>query len=426
MQFDEVNWTPVLVALAIGAIAGAILVIAALRRKSVPRLPDSGLDLRDLAGERDALIEQLQELEDTSTKTSADELARMRYELELKLAGALQQLEGKATAARAAASAKARPSENQEPEDTPAATDSMAGIRGFLWGIGGAAAIAGLVVFVLQTSEPKEQAGPQPGQQTAMAPDQELSQLEAAIQADPENLDLRVELARAYLLRNQMPEVAALTGYVLERAPEHPRALSYAALVKLQMGQHDQAIAMLRSALDKDPELMDGWIHLALVYAQMGRLDDAKAAIGSAKEKHPEQSAMLDGFLQQIEQQSRAQQPGTAQAATTDPGASVGGVVEVMKGAPNPAATASVFLIARDSSAPGGPPVAVKRLPATAFPITFTLDAKDSMMGQPLPSNMTIEARIDIDGNPMVSNNEPAARVENVALGATGVHLVLQ
>ena len=175
-------------------------------------------------------------------------------------------------------------------------------------------------MFVLQTAEPKEPPAMAPGGAMSAQQDPELAQIESAVQADPENLDLQVELARAYLMRDRMDAVASITNAVLQKSPGHPRALSYAALVQLQLGQKDQAISMLQTALSKDPQLIDGWIHLAIVYAELGNLEQSRATVESAKQKRPDQAAMLDGLWEEIAKAPR-------HGAPADPAQSVEGTV---------------------------------------------------------------------------------------------------
>jgi hypothetical protein len=86
-----------------------------------------------------------------------------------------------------------------------------------------------------------------------------------------------------------------------------------------------------------------------------------------------------------------------------------------------------VFLTVRDAGATEGPPVAVKRLPATSFPLSFAVGPADSMMGQPLPARARVEARIDSDGDPLTRvPTDPSARLDGVAAGSTRLRLVLQ
>jgi hypothetical protein len=80
----------------------------------------------------------------------------------------------------------------------------------------------------------------------------------------------------------------------------------------------------------------------------------------------------------------------------------------------------------RESGSTGGPPAAVKRLPAS-FPLSFAIGPGDSMMGQPLPARARLEARVDSDGDPLTRDpKDPKAQLDGVASGATGLRLVLQ
>ncbi|HKS21377.1 MAG TPA: c-type cytochrome biogenesis protein CcmI, partial [Thermoanaerobaculia bacterium] len=81
---------------------------------------------------------------------------------------------------------------------------------------------------------------------------------------------------------------------------------------------------------------------------------------------------------------------------------------------------AVIWVIARAAGVTSGPPLAVKRVPIGAFPLTVDISAADSMMGQPLPDKLRIDARIDTHGNPLMRDpNDPAAAQDGVASGAS-------
>ena len=89
-----------------------------------------------------------------------------------------------------------------------------------------------------------------------------------------------------------------------------------------------------------------------------------------------------------------------------------------------------VFVIARSGPAvPGGKghPVFAKRLDVTSFPVTFSLSAQDSMMGQAPPDHVTLEARIDLDGDAMTRDpGAPTAKIDSVIVPSHDVALVLK
>ena len=86
-----------------------------------------------------------------------------------------------------------------------------------------------------------------------------------------------------------------------------------------------------------------------------------------------------------------------------------------------------VFITVREAGVQEGPPVAVKRLVASAFPLSFAVGPADSMMGQPLPARMRLDVRADSDGDPMTRlPSDPKARLDGVRAGATGLRLELR
>jgi hypothetical protein len=115
-------------------------------------------------------------------------------------------------------------------------------------------------------------------------------------------------------------------------------------------------------------------------------------------------------------------------AATESTGArSVAGTVDLDPGLQGSLAPgAVVFVTAREVGSTGGPPIAVKRLPA-AFPLRFQLSSADAMLGGELPDHLKIEARVDSDGDPLTRDpKDPSAKVEGVTLGTQDLHLVLR
>jgi hypothetical protein len=58
-----------------------------------------------------------------------------------------------------------------------------------------------------------------------------------------------------------------------------------------------------------------------------------------------------------------------------------------------------IYLVARNAEQPG-PPLAVKRLVAQSWPVTFQLDGRDAMIeGTKMAGKVTVNARVDKDGD---------------------------
>jgi hypothetical protein len=94
--------------------------------------------------------------------------------------------------------------------------------------------------------------------------------------------------------------------------------------------------------------------------------------------------------------------------------------------APADAAGGVLFLFVRPAGVEGGPPLAVQRIPAPAFPLPFAIGPRDAMIpGGPFPDRVTVEARLDADGNAMTEGLGDVSARADVAPGASGVDLTL-
>ena len=479
MEPEAVAWGWPLAALAIGLVLGAIFV---WRMSRGPRAPAAGvaevvpLELRDLDGRLAVLILQLRELQDLAATRTPEQLARERYALELQAAEVLRERERTAAAVWPARKGKAA--------GVPvAATVPPAGflaarpaLRGFLWGALTVGSVASLVFYAVRTTRTREQGGsltgnlpPRSGPPStvngtpadagtdadATTDAEDEAEVRAALERNPDDLDARLDLAMLHLRKRDLMAVWNETQYVLGKQPGHPRALSYQALVRMAMGQPDVALKMLKQALATDPNLFEAYLHLALVHTRMGHDKEAEAAIAEAKRRFPERADALARVLPEIRaagEQPVAEADGDPHAGVPPPASAgeagaegaaeppateasgaaradgLAGVIEL------PAALASrvgpnaiVFVTVREAGTAGGPPAAVKRLPASSFPLRFAIGPGDSMMGQPLPRHARVEARVDSDGDPLTrAEGDPAARLDDVPAGSSGLRLVLR
>lgn len=420
------DWVSAIAILAAGVIIGAIIFVLVRRR---PATIDTNLERKDLEAKRDALIAELRALPDDAV----DERAR----LERETAVVLRELDNAPQVPQSPApAAEARPASSMNPA-----------IKGFLWGAGSFAALAALGYFVMQSATPKNQgmmSSAQPAASAPAQPDPQIQALEAAVQKDPDNLGLRNDLAQAYLERDNLMAVFDQTKIVLAKNPDDSRALTFQALVRLAMGEGENATKMLRQAIQSDPKNLDAHVALAWVHAQNNDMKAAEAEIAEAGKISPSDKARLEEVLQQMKthaNQPAAPQgqmaqgelpaghppidgqapamPAAAPAAPPASAAGAGSVRVVLNLDPGVTVRSGVlFVMAR--SPQGGPPIAVKRLLPTSFPMTIDLSQADSMMGQPLPASFRVEARLDSDGDAATKPpTDPRAQADNVAPGAT-------
>jgi cytochrome c-type biogenesis protein CcmH len=230
------------------------------------------------------------------------------------------------------------------------------------------------------------------------------------------------------------------TQAILEKDPDHPAGLTYQALVRVAMGQPDMAEGMLTRAIAKDPDIVDAYIHLALARVQLGNAAGAERAIADAQKRFPQDAADLARVFEQIKAPADGAAAGSggpptgpavpsAGGATSAPAVAGPGITVRLELEPGVTAppNAVVFVIVREAGVESGPPMAVKRITASAFPMTFTITDADSMAGESLPGLARVEARIDLDGDAASRGpDDPRAAEDPVRPGGAPVVLVLK
>jgi cytochrome c-type biogenesis protein CcmH len=424
------DWLSAIGILLSGLILGFLFIYTF--RKNRTAVATADLDRRDLEAKRDALIRQLRELTD-------DEVEE-RKRLELEAAQVLRTLESH----QARGEQVTQTAVSRQPSAV-SHRSSASPVVGFLWGAGTVTALVFLGYYVFSKSEVKQdpnQTMPMAAAQDAAPMQQQppqqadpaVQRLEQEVSADPANADKRIALARLYLDKENMMGVFEQTKAVLEKNPNDARAQTYNAIVRMAMGQVDQATTMLDTATKSDPKLADAWVALAWIRVQKGDKTAAKAAIDSAIANVP---AEADRLREVWNQMSNAQpappagdnphtkgalaDPAVAQMAAPPAAAAAPDAIHLTLSLAQNASVRSgvVYIIARNPGQTAGPPLAAKRLNVTAFPITVDFSSADSMMGQPLPPKFHLEARLDSDGDAATrSPNDPSATAD-IATGAT-------
>lgn len=455
------NWTPGLVVLGLGLLAGFFFAWRVARGRNpsgntsgeatdAVSQPDAALATRrdDLLARRDAVFASLREL--GSSPAAVEE----RRRLELEAANILRALDQINTTV---------------PAGTPNAPPAGNWAKGLAWS-GGAVAFAVVLALLLsEFSGERGEGGSMTGNTsfgggTPMAADPEedprLAKLEQLAAAHPDMLEFKLDLSQAYLLRDRLIESFEISKEVLEKDPGNARATTYQAVVRMAMGQVQRASEMLDEAVQTAPDLTEAWVQRALVALQSGRFDVAVESLEKALEQRPDGAEVLSPILER----ARAARDGRLPEANTvaaqarppasgelPPGHPPTGRPPAHPADPHPVAKPAVsgpavhgvldlpdellgkyprgttiFLVARPAEQAGGPPAAVKRLQLTTFPLPFSLSGADTMAGAAFPEKVDIEARIDLDGEAMTRDpSEPVGRVQGVAAGTKDVRVVM-
>lgn len=436
----EFSWTPPLVVLALGAVAGAVVVATRSKNKAAHQAAAHGPETSrtsDLQRRYDALIRRLAEGVPPEEKAA----------IELEAAQVLMEMDTGAQPADTAA----RPVPSA-PAASAAPAKPASAVAGFLYGILAMGTLGGLFYLASAGSAVRPEGGSPTGGNTmgsaassppptTAAEDAALLALEESVRKAPTDIAQRVELTRAYLQRRDLMKVFDQTQAILEVEPGQPHALTYQALVRVAMGQADQAETMLIDAIKKNPRIEDAYIHLAIARLQLNNRKGAEEAIQAGQKEFPEDKELLANVFEQISSAANAPAPGAPaqddhpevpaaapvapSAAGSSSTSSVVVVIDLPKGMRVPS-DAILFVIVREAGFGSGPPIAVKRMAAVNFPITVTLSEKDSMSGESLPGLIRIDARIDRDGDPMSKDpKDPVASEDNVRPGPGQVLLVL-
>lgn len=122
--------------------------------------------------------------------------------------------------------------------------------------------------------------------------------------------------------------------------------------------------------------------------------------------------------------------PGADKPAASGPGGSITGQIVLAPSLAKKKPSGTLFLVARrpsDNPSARGTLIAVKKLPATTFPIPFTLSAADMPFQQgALEGELVLTARIDQDGDPLSrQKGDVFGSLPKVQVGAKDVKLSL-
>jgi hypothetical protein len=125
-----------------------------------------------------------------------------------------------------------------------------------------------------------------------------------------------------------------------------------------------------------------------------------------------------------------APEPAAGPAAHEDPGASIKGKIVLSSAIAKTKPQGTLYLTARrpsDNPEARGTLIAVKKLPATTFPLPFEMTAADMpFQTGPFEGDLVLTARIDQDGDPMTHEKGDAfGALPKVRVGAQDVKLTI-
>lgn len=247
-----------------------------------------------------------------------------------------------------------------------------------------------------------------------------VRRLQRAVGSDAANQDAWLQLGQAYLQMEQFE----LARRAFERARTTPGNAQPAALSGLaetillggDSANAPRAAALFEEALKLDPKSPKALFYTALAAMQTGQLQLARDrfALMLTLEAPADIKAALQRQVDALDQQLNAPtpviDPATVVRVSIDVDASLATQLP-----PN----AALFVFVRNPA--GGPPLAVKRLPAR-FPQQVQLSAADSMLeGVRIAAHQAVRvvARISNSGSPTEQPGDPSAQIDMKA-GATG------
>ena len=470
---DEVDWIPAIVALVAGLGLGGVL--ATLARRSPgesdeasaasgrTRAEARAIRIEDLEQRKGQLIQQIRDLEDTALAGGIASAPAERQALEEEAAKVLRELhhlkgksEGPKRPRGAMPDGSATPARGMDPS-----------LKGALLG-GSVVAFMALLVFGLQTGT-STRTGDMPMTGGPVVADEELDapppgsgrpgeavqgvppslrpkasgRVDAAradVAANPDSVEARAELGWALIEAEGWIDVFNNATQLLELAPGNPDGLTQQAVVRMKMGMTEAAEGLLDQALAAEPNHGRALAWKGSIRWQAGDTDGAKAAWGTGAKLYPgegfdELLAMANGEVgagllgappsaAEASQPSEASQP----AAAAGGDRTVRGTVTLAEGVEVPSG-ATLFVFGRPAGQAAGPPLAAVRLPATSFPMTFSIGPENMppMMGnRPFPDALSLAARLDLDGNATTKDGPTGTADGDVPAGSSDVRIVLR
>lgn len=214
---------------------------------------------------------------------------------------------------------------------------------------------------------------------------------------------------------------------VLTENPDHPLANAYMGMLMAQAGHTTAALEALDRALLQTPNLpLALWAKGMLLHQERRDPDAARQYLHRLAQLLPA-GEQRDAVRRIIGSINRSRKGG----AETPMKPRITGTVELRAGnTPEFSKLATLYIVARAAGVGHNPPLAVKRVVAPSFPVSFSLSSADVMMPDvTFEGPLDLSARLDRDGDPLTREPGELAGVhENnpVQIGARDITIRLK
>ena len=424
-------WPYALGAIGVGVLGGAGLAIG-FGRSGPTRLQDTAR--ADLQARRDSLFVQLRELDDTRDKIDAPLYDSERARLRRSAAEVLRALDEAGVAGAA----------ETKPRSAPSWGERNPRLASIAWGVGAAVLVLALYQGLRDDTRARGANDGLTGGKTpteGQVPDAlaaELARLEAAVAANPADIKANNDLGHLYIGLGRVMDAWKLAEEVVKTEPDNAEARVHQAVTLETIGDREMAKKLLDRVLVASPDFAEALGYRGVHHARDGERDKAIELFMRGRAAEPAQAEVFNQLIGQVDRMARGSTdapgatPGGASSAAPAAGANApataavefAGEVQLPAGV---APVGTVFVYVRAEGVMAGPPLRVKKLPATG-PLTFSITAADSPMGGTLPAGkVQVSARLDADGNAMTKDPaDPAAISASVDVGVSGLVLVLK
>jgi len=259
-----------------------------------------------------------------------------------------------------------------------------------------------------------------------------MAQLEQRLQAEPNNVEGWVMLARSYAALRRFTDASAAYAQAAQLLPDNPHLLADYADVLAMSKQtlQGEPEKIIQRALKSDPSHLKA---LSLMGSAAFERQDYRAAVKwweKILKAVPPNSAPAQSISNSIAEARSLAGMGAAPRATTPPAvAKISGTVML-----DPALRArvsdtdTVFIFARAAGAGRSPPLAAMRKLVSDLPLTFTLDDSMAMMPSLNLSSATsvvVGARISKTGNVMPNPGDLQGFSQTVNVGAKNITITI-